>query len=288
MIVITGINGRLGRSIATTIATLDDPGSYRFTTRDPGAAADFVEQGFGVVPADYADVGSVRKAFDGAETVLLISATGTAATRIPLHRNAIQAATEVGVTRLVYTSRVNPSAASAYPFAAIHADSEQRIVESGLEYVILRNNEFTENLDPWLAEACESGSFTFGAKGPIAFIARADVVSGAINALSWQRGTNTVFEMSGPEALDRTEIAARLAEAIGRPIRAADGDRDDFAQTLHDKGRPDFVVEMGRGLFDASASGEWAEPSSDPQLLNGRAAESMSQYIRRKFTPSPA
>src|SRR5882762_3397879 len=97
MIVMTGANGRLGRALATALAERGLIADVTLATRDPDQVTDLAERGFRVVAADFSDPESVTRAFRGAERVVLISATGAAEARIPLHRNAIDAATRVGV-----------------------------------------------------------------------------------------------------------------------------------------------------------------------------------------------
>jgi NAD(P)H dehydrogenase (quinone) len=89
-----------------------------------------------------------------------------------------------------------------------------------------------------------------------------------------------VYELSGPEALDRDEIAAVLSEAVGRPVVAPAHSREEFGAVVAAQGRPDFMMDMFKGLYDASAAGEWRATSKDPELLKGRPATSLSDYIR--------
>jgi len=279
----TGANGRLGRVLAKTLVERGMTEDVTLTTRNPAQVGDLAELGFRVVAADFADPASLEQAFAGAETLMMISATGPAAERIPLHRNAIDAAARAGVPKIVYTSRVTPLASSPYPFSVIHDDSEAKIKASGMAYTFLRDNEFSENLDPWLTSAAETGELHFGAKGKIAFICRADVIASIVAVLCSDGHEDKVYELSGPEALDRDGIAAVLSEAVGRPVVAPAHSREEFGAVVAAQGRPDFVVNMFKGLYDASAAGEWSATSKYPELLMGRPATSLSDYIRAKF-----
>ena len=283
MIVLTGGNGRLGRALAKALHDAGLTSEVTVATRDPAAVEDLAALGFRVVAADFGDPRSLDEAFLGAGTLVMISATGPAPIRIPLHRSAIDAAVRARVGRIVYTSRVAPYASSPYPFSAIHDDSEARIRESGISYTFLRNNEFTENLDPWLADAVETGKLLFGAKGPIAFISRAAVVASAVAVITGDAHDGATYELSGPEALDRHGLATVLAEATGSGIVASNGTADDFAATLAAQGRPPFVVEMGKGLYAAAEAGEWSATSSDPERLTGTPPMPVSDHIRAKF-----
>jgi NAD(P)H dehydrogenase (quinone) len=283
---LTGANGRLGRAVAQALAKLGLTEDIVLITRDRAQVSDLAEQGFDIREADYDEPGSLERALQDVERVLMVSATGPASVRIPLHRKAIDAIVRTGVPHVVYTSRVEPSARSPYPFAAIHEDSEQRLRESGVIWTFLRNNEYAENLAPWLQEAVTTGEFRFGAEGPIAFIARADVVEAVVTTLTTEGHDGRIYDLSGPEALDRNGLATVLGEAIGSTVRAAGGSREDYGRLLELQGRPDFIVEMGMGLYDASAAGEWAgtTPAEVEQLLGHRPV-AVSDYIRANFAP---
>jgi NAD(P)H dehydrogenase (quinone) len=283
---VTGANGRLGRAVAQALAERGLAGEVVLITRDPSLVGDLAELGFTVRAADFGDPASLKSALQGVDDLLLISATGPARERIPLHRNAIDALVAAGVPHVVYTSRVAPRAISAYPFAAIHADSEERLRGSGVSWTFLRNNEYSENLGPWLQEAATTGELRFGAKGPIAFVSRADVLEAAIVALTTDGHDKTVYELSGPEALNRGQLAGVLSAAIGRPVSASNGSREEYGAVLESQGRPSFIVDMGKGLYDASAAGEWASttPPDVVQLL-GHPLTPVSDYITRTFGP---
>jgi NAD(P)H dehydrogenase (quinone) len=283
MIAITGATGRLGHALALALHGRGLAAGIRLTTRDPAGAQDLAALGFQVVAADFTSPASLDAAFSGVDKLFMISATGATPVRIPLHRNAIDAAVRAGVRHVVYTSRVNPTSRSPYSFAAIHEDSEARIRASGLVWTFLRNNEFSENLDPWLEEARRTGVLEYGAKGPIAFVCRQDVIDASIAALTGSGHEGQIYELSGPEALDRDQIAAVLSQACGRAIRSSGGSAEDFSAVMAAQGRPDFIVALAAGIYRASEAGEWARPSADPERLIGRAPHSLSSYIRDKF-----
>jgi NAD(P)H dehydrogenase (quinone) len=258
----TGASGRLSRAVAQKLTDRGLAGEVLVISRDPSRVSNLAELGLAVRAADFGDPASLQQPLQGVDALLLISVTGSARERVPLHRNAIDALIRAGVSRVVYTSRVAPRAASAYPFAATHEDSERRLKSSGTSWTFLRNNEYAENLGPWLQEAATNGELRFGAKGPIDFVTRAEVVEAAVPALTTDGHDGTFYELSGPEGLDRGQLAAVLPSAIGHPVRAPGASREDYGALPESQGRPSFIVDMvGKGLYDSSAAGEWAAPT---------------------------
>lgn len=241
-------------------------------------------RGFDFRRADFGDAESMTAALKGIDSLLMISATGPTSVRMPLHMNAFDAIENSQVQKVVYTSRVAPYSSSPYPFAAIHEDSEERLNSLDRTYTILRNNEYAENLEHFLSQAERTGVLRYGAKGSIAFIARRDVVAAAVAAFLDGTDTIKIYELSGPEALDRIQLAATLSEATGKAIACDNGTAEAFGETVRSMGAPDFIAEICLGLYQASEMGEWkAVMPDDTRLLLPSEPTPVSKYIKAKF-----
>lgn len=284
MIVMTGANGRLGRLVAKMLAKRGAAGQVTLTSRDPGKISDLAALGFRTVRADFSDLESMRAAFTGATTALMISMPGPIEERIPRHRNAFDAAQAAQVGRLIYTSRVNPTYESLYPFAEIHAFSENYLKAIGLTTTIVRNNEYIENVAKIVREAKDPGKLMLpGARGKVPYIA-VDEIAEILSTLLLEEGhAGKTYELNGPEAISRSDIARLVSEAARRPTVAAAITREEFAQFLKGQGRPPFVVEMAKGLFDAIDAGEFAKVWLDAPRLLGRPTQSPREYFHKAF-----
>jgi len=220
-------------------------------------------------------------AFAGAKTVLIVSGDAPNDVRIRQHRAAIDAAKKAGIGRIVYTSFTNPTAQSLFPFAWIHADTESYLKASGVPFTILRDNQYAENLTNAIG-AAKSGTLALpGARGKVAYIARADVAAAIAGALTQDGHAGKTYELSGPEALDAFDIAAIVSSTLGKPVQAVDADPAEFAQVFAAHGLPPFVIDALLGLYAAAAAGECAVVSTDAATLAGRPIEPVSAFIRR-------
>jgi len=282
MIVITGAGGRLGRLIAAELKTKVKPSDVTLGSRDPQKLADLAAQGFKAVRADYDDAASLEKAFSGADTLLVISGDTDVDVRIAQHRRAFDAAKKAGVGNLVYVSFTNPSATSLFPFAAVNADSEAYLKASGLPYTIVRNGQYAENLANGLAHAKQSGVLAQpGAAGKVAYITRADIATAIASVLTQDGHVGKTYELTGPEAVDLSQIAAALSDALGKPIQAVDADPQEFAKVLASVGLPPYYVRALLGIFAAAAAGEYAAVSQDAEKFAGRPIEKVTDFVRR-------
>jgi NAD(P)H dehydrogenase (quinone) len=282
MIVITAASGRLGRAVAQELAELVGPSELRLAARSTHKLADFAERGFEVVNADYDDEQSMELAFAGAELTLLISGDAPNDVRIRQHRNAIDAAIAAGVERIVYTSVVNPTPASHFPFAEVHADTEAHLRAAGVAYTILRDNLYAANLDPALIQSRETGVIASpAAEAKVAYVTHADVAAASVGALLGEGHERKTYEITGGFAADYHDIAAALSAARGSEVHAVTGVPEEFRAAFEAMHMPTYLIEAVLGGYEAALAGEYAEVSDDVETLAGRPAQSVLDYVRQ-------
>lgn len=142
--VITGASGHLGRLVVDQLlAAGTPPEQIVATARDVDKLTDLANSGVTVRRADFADPTTLDDAFEGTDTMLLVSTT-TVGERFDNARNVIDAAARAGVSRIVYTSMVNASTAQM-TLADEHRRTEEYLRDSGTAFVILRNGWYLEN-----------------------------------------------------------------------------------------------------------------------------------------------
>jgi NAD(P)H dehydrogenase (quinone) len=283
MIVITAATGRLGRAAAAELKSRAVPlAGVRLAARSPQKLADLAADGFATVQADYTDPGSLRSAFRGAEVVLLISGVTASDQRIIEHRAAIDAARAAGVRRVVYTSSTNPTPKSLFPFADVHGKTEAYLEASGLEYTILRNNQYAANLDEQLLQSRSSDLLASpAADAKVAYVTHDDAAAAAVGALLGAGHQNRIYEITGPEAVSLHDIAAVLSAARGRPVNVVKSALADVHAYLQSLKLAPYLVEALVGSFAATAAGEYERISDDAAMLAGRATLPMREYVKR-------
>jgi NAD(P)H dehydrogenase (quinone) len=137
-IAITGAAGHLGRLVIDDILAAGLPAKDLIAiVRDPAKATALTNAGVQVRMADYNDRGSVQAALAGVHKMLLISSPQVGS-RVPQHRNVIDAATTAGVSYMAYTSVLHADT-SHIGLAAEHYATENAIASSGLDFTFLRN-----------------------------------------------------------------------------------------------------------------------------------------------------
>ena len=82
-----------------------------------------------------------------------------------------------------------------------------------------------------------------------------DIARVAVALLRGEGEDGGRYEMTGPEALTMTEVAARLADAVGRPVRYVDADPAAQRERLLAAGIPAFFADAMDELFAERRAG---------------------------------
>ena len=261
MITVTGVTGKLGGIVLDDLRSRVPADQIVAVARTP----EKVDAGVEVRRGDYDDPASLRAAFAGADVLLLVSSPDvTPGVRPRQHGNAITAAVEAGVGRIVYTSGIHAKDGPA--FLRDHGATEDLLAASGVPFTLLRNTFYEEALvNPGLREAVAAGELLGADKGvPVNFATLRDLGLAASAALTEDGHAGAVHELRGP-LWTVAELAATLTEVAGTPVayRAVDSASLGPAAFVHD-----LVAE---GLF--------REPSEDLAKLLGREPTSLRDAV---------
>jgi uncharacterized protein YbjT (DUF2867 family) len=121
MLIITGATGQLGKRIVEKMLRRVPAHRIGVSVRSLDKASDLAAQGVRVRQADYDQPESLRRAWEGAEQVLLVSSNAAASGGDPIaqHANAIAVAQDLGVQRMFYTSHISASPLRCFRQAGI-------------------------------------------------------------------------------------------------------------------------------------------------------------------------
>jgi NAD(P)H dehydrogenase (quinone) len=280
MIVITAASGQFGRLVLEDLLRRGvTAADIRAVVRDKSKLADFAGRGVEVVEGDYTNRESLVAALRGADAFLFVSSSGPNEDRAAHHANAVSAAAEAGVGRIVYTS-IPQADTNPIGFAWVHKDTENAIKETGLPYTFLRNNWYFENSTGTLGTAVEHGALLSATgDGKIAFAARADYAEAAVVVLTTDGHEGKTYELTGDTAITLGDLAAETAKQAGKDVAHVSLPQEEYQKALEGFGLPAFLAGM---LADADAhiSGG-ALAATDPALstLIGRPTTSVEQAV---------
>lgn len=246
---VTGATGHLGRLMIPGLKKNAPADELVALVRSPEKAKDL---GIEVRNADYTVPSELRKALEGIDSLLLISASEIGK-RVAQHHNVIEAARAARVKRIVYTSLLHADT-SIIDLAAEHRQTEAEIRSSGLAWTILRNGWYTENYAGSIRGALASGEIAGCAgQGRISSATRLDYADAAIVAATGSGHEGKIYELAGDEAWTMAELAAEISRRAGRSVRYKDLPEREYAAVLKSSGLPEGMAKIVAG-WDAAAS----------------------------------
>jgi NADH dehydrogenase len=222
MILVAGGTGTLGTQVARLLTArgLD----LRVLTRDPARAA-HLGDGVEVVTGDVRDPDAVRRAVDGASTVISAihgfagpgNVTPESVDRQGNH-NLIQAAQASDVNHFVLISIHGATPDHPLELFRMKALAERELQASSLAWTILRPTAYMETWARLIAEPLVRSGRTrvFGSgRNPINFVSAHDVAHFVDLAVVDPDLRGAVLEIGGPEDLTMRQLAERAESITG-------------------------------------------------------------------------
>ncbi len=182
MIVVTGATGKLGSAVVESLLRGVSATDVVASVREPAKARALAPLGVEVRPGDFDKPDTLVRSFDGADRLLLVSASGIDhERRAAQHRNAIRAAVKAGVGHVFYTSLLPGDGSVAFVMKA-HLDTEADLKSSGLRFTILRNGAYAEGWPLYLGDV-SSGEAVVPGDGPVSWVSQRDLAEGTARLL---------------------------------------------------------------------------------------------------------
>lgn len=265
MIVLTGATGQLGSQIVERVLERVPAHTVGVSVRDPAKAASLAERGVRVRAGDFTDPAGLRHAFEGAERVLVVSASIRGSGAADANRAAVDAAHAAGATRVLYTSHQAASPSSLFSPQPTHAATEAHLAALGVPFTALRNGFYADSLRFFLGDALETGLLVAPEDGPVSWTAHADLAEVAALALTDEGVLDGVTPpLTATEALDLEAVAQHLSEIVGRTVRRVVVPDEQWRESAVERGMPAAAADFTLGMYRASRRGEF--DVTDPAL----------------------
>jgi len=225
-LIVSGASGQLGALVVEELlARGADPRDLILVSRTPEELASYAERGAATRFGDFTQPESLPAAYEGGTRMLLISISAGPDNRPQLHRNAIEAARAVGVRHIVYTSTVDADNQDVRALsAAMHRETEQILRDSGVAWTMLRNHLYADNIVSQAQRMVAEGRVVAQPDEiPTAYVTREDCAAAAAAVLLTPGHEGRVYDITGPQAVLRSDIARIASEVTGRPVEIVRG-----------------------------------------------------------------
>ncbi|MEU6247090.1 NAD(P)H-binding protein [Glycomyces sp. NPDC047010] len=266
MITVTGATGNVGRPLVEALTAAGE--QVATVARGEAAPAEGVTHH----RADLAEPETLKPALDGAEALFVLTA-GDFIVRGDMGA-LMDVARASGVRRVVLLSSHGVGTGR-------HASNlEAAVMESGLEWTMLRPGNFASNAYAWAGSVQERRvvEAPFGDTA-IPAVDPADIAAVAALALREPGHAGRIHTLTGPDAVSPRQQAAAIAAAIGEPVGFTELTREEARARMLGF-MPERVVDATLGALGEPSPAE-QRPTPDVEQVLGRPATSFAEWAKR-------
>ncbi|MEU7481853.1 NAD(P)H-binding protein [Lentzea sp. NPDC042327] len=259
-ILVLGATGKTGRRVADAL-------------RGAGATVRPASRS-SAVRFDWTDRSTWRPALTGVTGAYLI-APHDPADAAPF----VELAEEQGVRRLVLLSGRGLDRTPRHVFAGMHA-AEDAVRASGLDWTVLRANNFTQNFSEeiWEPEV-RAGRLSLPVDDtPEPFVDVRDIADVAVKAFTEDHAGRT-YDLSGPAGVTFADAVAKIGARTGRTIELVRLTPEEYRDVLLSYGVSEEEAAELNGMFEGMRKGLLATPADDIARLLGRPATDFDTYV---------
>jgi uncharacterized protein YbjT (DUF2867 family) len=200
---------------------------------------------------------------------------------VELESNMVDACRVHGIRHLVLNSA---HGADTYDksFPKWHHAVEEHLRASGIPATILQPESFMQNIPTFFASTINSQGAFYAAMGeaPVGFVDVRDIAAVVAKILTSDGHAGKTYTLTGPELLNYSQIAAKLSQLLGRPVRYLAITQEQLRASLRDMGMPPWQVDALADLQAYYADGTGGKVTSDVRDVLGREPVGMDEFLR--------
>jgi len=285
---ITGATGSLGQLLVNALKSKTDASNIAVLVRDTekDIVQEYQSHGLDIRVSDYENTDKLKTAFEGIEQVFLISGNDLGA-RLQQHKNVIEAAKTANVKHIFYTSSVRKTESKDAPLDPVisgHAQTEEAIIKSGLDYTILRHNLYSEVVPMFIGDKEQllktKTIYLPTENGKVTFVPRKDFAEAEANILiAPEDHQNKIYELNGSEQVSFEEISEILSAILEEKITYVSPKVDEFESQMKAAGLPNEIVGMLSMFSQGIANGEFNFEKTDIEKVLGRKTQTVKAFL---------
>ncbi|MCB2362338.1 NmrA family NAD(P)-binding protein [Clostridium estertheticum] len=249
--IITGVDGQLSSRIAENMLNEVDGKNLTFTCyKINNLHKDKRERwkslGVKVVEANYDDIDSLERAFEGGDRIYIVSGLQVGK-RQQQHKNAIDAAIKMGVKHIIYNSCIGatePEYSRVY-ITPDHTATEKYLKSLDISYNTMRNNLYLENyltMYPMLAFMLKNEWYSTAGEGRATFVHKDDVARVGAALLLGKGEDNISYNVCGSESISVREICEIVSKAAGIDLKYFPASDKEYYEYLSRVNIPELII----------------------------------------------
>jgi len=278
-VLITGATGTVSGALLDALAGADV--NLRALVHDESKAERVESRGVPVRVADLGTPESLPAAFDGVNDLWLLNANSPRAPENSI--NAVWAAHQAGVQRVVRMSVVGAAHDAPTRSGRLHALADNQLQNSGLAWTILRPHYLMQNLLGSADTIIKQGALYLNAgEGRLGMIDARDVAELAAKILTDQPDQHhaKIYTPTGPQPVSFAQVATQLQQATGNDVTYMPVSDDSARQAMLDAGLSEWLAGMLVEYGQAYSTG-WSDyTTNDVEKLLGRHPRHFADFAR--------
>jgi uncharacterized protein YbjT (DUF2867 family) len=280
MILVTGAGGKTGKAVIKALVARGAP--VRAFVRSLAHEAALTAMGVReVVAGEMGDAHALSRAVRGAEAIYHIC-PNVSPHEVVFAKGLIAAATDLGVSRLVYHSVLHPQI-EAMPHHWNKLRVEEMLFASALDITVLQPTAYMQNSLAQWDRMVGDGIYRvpYPAETRLSLVDLDDVAEAAALALTSAGHSGATYELVGTPPLNQIEIAATFGQTLNKAIHAETEAVESWDQRARNAGMDDHQREILIKMFRAYArDGLKGNPNVLGWLL-GRPPTSLTSFAAR-------
>ena len=273
---VTGASGRVGSAVASELVAQGQ--TVRTLARDVGKIEPRLRAITDARTAGYENYDALLEAMRGATQVFLVSLPGNFQDRVPYHANAVRAAKEAKVKRIVYLSFLEGDGTSPFHYGRENTATEEIIRRSGVVCSFIRPN-FYSQVALSLAIGSNGKIAAPAGAGKVAWVDRRDVAAVVTSVLLQGPQSSGAHTVSGSQSLSFETIATILSQKTGIAFRYDDETRAAARASRIAQGIAAHEVDAALGSYELMRLGGADIVTTTVEQLTGRPPRSFEALV---------
>ncbi|MFT5593771.1 MAG: hypothetical protein ACI8SR_002157 [Oceanicoccus sp.] len=277
MIIVTGATGNVGKEVVKKL--LKSGEKFSALTRDVKAAQEKISSSVDWIFADFDDQLSLRSALEGVDKLVLITPAGESMEKNQL--DIVRISNDLGVKKIVKLSGLGAGPNALIRLPKAHFKIEEEIINLGIDYAFVRPNLFMQVF----TDAVQAdGNIYAPAEGAKISLTDTNDIAEIIVSAVLDKTDEKVIEITGPEAVTYEEVARKISETKGKPVKFVSVAPAQAKESMLGMGMSEWLVDAFLELFDIYRSGHGAAILDIPvKNILGRDATTLQSYVTETF-----
>ncbi len=275
-ILITGATGNTGLPLVKHLASAGVP--VRALIHSPSKKSLVEQKNVEIIVGDFAIAGLIERALEGISRAYLVSPASL--NQVKYQINFVNSAKIMGIKHLVKLSAFGTAPDSPVGLLRWHAEIEEYIRQSGINYTFFHPHFFMENLLSHSASVIKEGAiYSPLGETKASMISVQDIAAAAAVVLTDGGHVGKTYTLTGPEALNFSEIAGILGDIIGKPVKYVHVPYQAAKAGMTKSGTPAWLAEDMVRLMQSWGNGKGSIVSNYVEKLTGRKPISLQEFF---------